>query len=220
MLLFFRYQERWGTLTLQWWPRVRQADLVAYLDDQEHKRLLAAAEIATVGAGEPILSKGSPSKSLLLVDEGEVEIVEESMGEDVVLATLGPGSVVGEVGFVDGQPRTHHVRARSACRLRRLTRERLLELVKDDPALFAKLTIALAEILARRFRAAVAEFEPLRAFAATIGEPLSLERERTGEYDPIEAALPEPQARSDGEDPALAQLREMATQARGKLTGV
>ena len=49
------------------------------------------------------------------------------MGEDVVLATLGPGCVVGEVGFVDGQPRTHDVRARTACRLRRLTRERLLE---------------------------------------------------------------------------------------------
>jgi CRP-like cAMP-binding protein len=207
-------------VTLRWWPRVREAELVAYLDDQEHQRLLAAAEIATVGAGEPILSKGSPSKSLLLVDEGEVDIVEESMGEDVVLATLGPGSVVGEVGFVDGEPRTHHVRARTACRLRRLTRDRLLELVKNDPTLFAKITIALAEILARRFRGAVAEFEPLRAFAATIGEPLSLERERTGEYDPIETALPEPPQEKDGDDPALELIREMAARARGRLTGV
>jgi len=211
-------------VTLRWWPRVREAELVAYLDEAEHKRLLAAAEIATVGAGEPILSKGSPSKSLLLIDEGEVDIVEESMGEDVVLATVGPGSVVGEVGFVDGEPRTHHVRARTACRLRRLTRDRLLELVKDDPTLFAKLTIALAEILARRFRNAVAEFEPLRAFAATIGEPVPLEREKTGEYDSIEAALPEPLPEADPgldpDDPALGLIREMAARARARLTGV
>jgi signal-transduction protein with cAMP-binding, CBS, and nucleotidyltransferase domain len=211
-------------VTLRWWPRVREAELVAYLDEGEHKRLLAVSEIASVAAGEPILSKGSPSKSLLLLDEGEVEIVEESMGEDVVLATLGPGSVVGEVGFVDGQPRTHNVRARTACRLRRLTRDRLLDLVKDDPTLFAKLTIGLAEILARRFRTAVAEFEPLRAFAATIGEPMSLDKERTGEYEPLEMALPDPDPETDPEmdpnDPALALIREMAARARARLTGV
>jgi hypothetical protein len=211
-------------VTLRWWPRVREAELVAYLDDPEHQRLLAAAEIATVGPGEPILSKGSPSKSLLLIDEGEVDIVEESMGEDVVLATLGPGNVVGEVGFVDGEPRTHHVRARTACRLRRLTRDRLLELVKDDPTLFAKLTIALAEILARRFRGAVAEFEPLRAFAATIGEPIPMEREKTGPYDRLEIALPEPEPEADAgldpDDPAVALIREMAARARARLTGV
>ena len=207
-------------MTLRWWPRVRESELVAYLDDQEHQRLLAAAEIAAVGPGEPILRKGSPSRSLLLIDEGEVDIVEESMGEDVVLATLGPGCVVGEVGFVDGQPRTHDVRARTACRLRRLTRERLLELVKDDPGLFAKLTIALAEILALRFRSAVAEFEPLRAFAATLGQPLSLEIDKPEAYDEIEAALPEPPDAEHGEDPAVELIRDVARRARGRLTGV
>ena len=207
-------------MTLRWWPRVREEELVAYLDAQEHQRLLAAAEIAVVGPGEPILRKGSPSRSLLLIDEGEVDIVEESMGEDVVLATLGPGCVVGEVGFVDGQPRTHDVRARTACRLRRLTRDRLLELVKDDPTLFAKLTISLAEILARRFRSAVAEFEPLRAFAATLGQPLSLESEVSGDYDEIEAALPEAADAGDGDDPAVELIRDVARRARGRLTGV
>ena len=207
-------------MTLRWWPRMREAELVVYLDDQEYQRLLAAAEIAAVGPGEPILRKGSPSRSLLLIDEGEVDIVEESMGEDVVLATLGPGCVVGEVGFVDGQPRTHDVRARTACRLRRLTRERLLELVKDDPGLFAKLTIALAEILALRFRSAVAEFEPLRAFAATLGQPLSLEIDKPEAYDEIEAALPEPPDAEHGEDPAVELIRDVARRARGRLTGV
>ena len=123
------------------------------------------------GAGDLVFQKGSPSRSLLLVEEGLLEVFDQAVGEEVVLAVVGPGGVVGEVGFVDGRPRTHHVRARGACRLRRLTRERLLDLVEGDPELFAKLTIALARLVAQRFRAAVDELEPVRAFAASLREP-------------------------------------------------
>ena len=154
-----------------WWPEMRAGDLVTYLDENEYRRLLAATEEARVEAGTFVLHKGSPSRSLLLVEEGEIEIVEESLGDTVILDRIGAGSVVGEVGFLDGRPRTHGVRAGTPCVLRRLTRERLLDLVKDDAALFAKLTIALAELLARRFRSAVAELEPVRVFAASLKEP-------------------------------------------------
>jgi CRP-like cAMP-binding protein len=176
-------------LATGWWPETRSGDLVGYLDGQEHDRLLAAMDAARAAAGDTILTKGGPSKSLLLVEQGELEIVDDAMGEKVVLATIGPGGVVGEVGFVDGRVRTHDVRARTDCRLRRLTRERLLELVKDDPALFAKITIALAELLARRFRGVVKELEPVRAFAATLSEPM--EHEEPVSYDEIDEPLSE-----------------------------
>src|SRR5262249_14268752 len=140
-------------------------------------------------AGDTILTKGSPSRSLLLVEEGDVEILDEALGESVVLASVGPGGVIGEVGFVDGRPRTHHGRARANCPLRRPTRERVLEIVKDDPELFAKLTLGLAELLAERFRSVVHELEPVRAFAATLKEPMDLEAGQS--FDEIEEPLPE-----------------------------
>lgn len=154
-----------------WWPEARTGDLVGYLTDDEQSRLFAAMDSAMAAAGDVILSKGSSSRSLLLLEEGQVEVFEESGGDPVVLATLGPGSVVGEVGFVDGCTRTHSVRAVTPCRLRRLTRDRLLLLVKDDPGLFAKLTISLAELIAFRFRGAVDQLEKVRAFATTLKEP-------------------------------------------------
>jgi CRP/FNR family transcriptional regulator, cyclic AMP receptor protein len=154
-----------------WWPEQRRGDLVTYLGDQEYRRLLEATEPAQVEPGAILLHKGSPSRSLLLIEEGEIEIFEESLGAVIVLDRIGSGSVVGEVGFLDGLPRTHGVRAGTACKLRRLTRERLLDLVRGEPELFAKLMIALAELLARRFRSAVAELEPVRVFAATLKEP-------------------------------------------------
>jgi CRP-like cAMP-binding protein len=160
-----------------------------------------------VGPGDSILRKGSPSKSLLLVEDGVVEIVEETLGETIVLASVGPGGVVGEVGFVDGRPRTHDVRASTACRLRRLTRDRLLDLVKGDPALFAKLTIALAELIADRFRGAVQELEPVRVFAASLKEPM----EPPEGFDEIEEPLPES---------AMDLIREVARKAQKDVAGV
>lgn len=167
---------------------------MAYLSEDEHRRLLAAMEACTARAGDVILHKGSPSRSLLLVQEGEVEVLDDAMGEGaLLLGRVGPGGVVGEVGFLDGQPRTHHVRALVDCRLRRLTREGLLHLVKGDAELFAKLTIALAQLLASRYRAAMAELEPVRSFAASLREPLAaeLEGEPKARFEEIDAPLPQ-----------------------------
>ena len=198
---------------------MRSGDLVRYLSEAEHGRLLAAMEPCSLAAGEMALGKGEPSESLLLVEEGELEVIEQSMGESVSLASVGPGGVVGEVGFVDGEPRTHHVRARTACRLRRLGRPRLLELVKDDPALFAKLVVGLAELIAARFRLVVHELEPIRAFAASLQDPLAfdepLARQTAApaelDFDEIDEPLPEA---------ALELVRELARKAHGDLTGL
>lgn len=204
-----------------WWPQVRKGDLVSTLTEDEHTRLLEAMEACTAKAGEIIFQKGSPSRSLLLIEEGEVEVYDESMGEAVVLAVVGPGGVVGEVGLVDGRPRMHHVRARVNCRLRRLAREALLELVKGDPLLFAKLTVAMAQLLAHRFRAAVDELEPVRAFAASLREPIDL-RDTAVAYDEIDEPLPELEGAELDPDKAVRVIKDVARKARKKpgTTGV
>jgi CRP-like cAMP-binding protein len=193
-----------------WWPVVRPGELVGFLSEDEHARLLAAMEPCTAAAGELVFQKGSPSRSLLLVEQGQLEVFDEAVGQEVVLAPVGPGGVGGEVGFVDGRPRTHHVRARSECRLLRLTREGLLQLVKDDPWLFAKLTIALAQLLAFRFRSAVEELEPVRAFAVSLREPL--EMEAGPDFDEIDEPLPE--ADPDSGAAAVAVVKRVARKSR------
>lgn len=195
-----------------WWPTRRSGELVAYLNDDEHERLLAAMEPCAASPGDRVFQKGSPSRSLLVVEEGMLEVFDQAVGQEVVLAVVGPGGVVGEVGFVDGRPRTHHVRARGNCRLRRLTRERLLDLVADDPQLFAKLTIALARLVAQRFRAAMDELEPVRAFAASLREPEDLEGAGFDEIDvplPLDDAPTEPDAAE-----AVKLIKDVARKSR------
>jgi len=201
-------------LETSWWPVARRGDLVSYLTDHEHARLLTAMEPCTAAGGDLVFQKGSPSRSLLLVEEGMLEVFDQAVGADVILAVIGPGGVVGEVGFVDGQPRTHHVRAHGDCRLRRLTRERLLDLVKDDPQLFAKLTIALARLVAQRFRAAVDELEPVRAFAASLREPEELAEVAAEGFDEIDAPLPEADPAEPDADEAVKLIKDVARKGR------
>jgi CRP-like cAMP-binding protein len=174
-----------------WWPRTQSGDLVAYLTEHEQRRLMALMEPCTARAGDVILHKGSPSRSLLLVEAGEVEVLDDAVGKALVLGRVGPGGIVGEVGFIDGQARTHHVRALVDCRMRRLAREGLLGLAKGDSELFAKLTIALAQVVARRYRAAMDELEPVRSFAASLREPLADDPgKETGPFQELDAPLP------------------------------
>ena len=216
-----------------WWPEARSGELVAYLDDQELARLTAVTEVAEAGAGDFLLHKDSPSRSVLLVEDGHVEIIDETLGETLVLGRVGPGGVVGEVGFLDGQPRTHHVRAGTACRVRRLTREGLLALAQSDPQLFAKVSIALAGLVARRFRNALEELDPLRAFAASLGDPE--EDAAAADATPPSAEPSKRMASEEGpddgpvhydeiEDPILDQaldvLRELARRPGKDLAGV
>ena len=141
-----------------------------YLSEEEYVRLLDDTVPVSAEPGDVIFFKGAPSNSLVIVVEGELEVFEESKGRMLVLGTVPAGSVVGEVGFLDGRPRTRHVRAKTACDLRKITREGFLELLNGDPNLFAKVNVALSELLAARYRAAVEELEPVRALAASLRE--------------------------------------------------
>lgn len=174
------------------WPRMRAGDLVAYLSEDELKRLRSAMEPCTARGGDVILHKGSPSRSLLLVEEGEIEVLDDGMGQALVLGRVGPGAVIGEVGFIDGKPRTHHVRALTPCKLRRLSREGLLQLATTDPAVFAKVTLSLAQVVAARYRAAMDELGPVRSFAASLREPLAadLDERPSDGFAELDASLP------------------------------
>lgn len=68
---------------------------------QESRRLL-------LSAGECLIRQGDRSDSLYVVLRGRVQVERVAPGDKhpTVLAALGPGEVVGEVGAVRGTPRT------------------------------------------------------------------------------------------------------------------
>ena len=80
--------------------------------------------------------------TLFAVEEGSLDIV----GKDTVLATVGPGDVLGEVSFIDDSPRTVSVRAGDEnAVVRGWDKKSLSEALAFEPQLLAKFSVALCD---------------------------------------------------------------------------
>ena len=62
-------------------------------------------------AGETIFNHGDLPEHLYIVEEGVIDIVLPAKGEEIILATLEPGSFFGELSVFDSHPRTATARA-------------------------------------------------------------------------------------------------------------
>ena len=89
---------------------------------------------------------------LLLEGEVTVENITVSRSEPVTVTVLSPGSLIGEMGLVDGEARLASCTATTAVRCANLTRAALEKLTADDPATAAKLILAIALRIAERLR--------------------------------------------------------------------
>ena len=89
---------------------------------------------------------------LLLEGEVTVENIAVSRSEPVTVTVLGPGSLIGEMGLVDGEARLASCTATTTVRCANLTRAALEKITADDPATAAKLILAVALRIAERLR--------------------------------------------------------------------
>src|SRR5690349_7569689 len=97
--------------------------------------------------GEVVFLEGEPSRAVLFVREGEVEAAKEAGTGEVVLGTVGPGEFAGEMGVVEGRPRSATVRARTAVLGEMVERRAFLERVSRDPQLAFGVLLRLSERL-------------------------------------------------------------------------
>lgn len=91
---------------------------------------------------------------MVLVLDGEVTVenIVVSRVSPITVTVLGPGSMHGELGLIDGLPRSASCTASSELRCAILTREGMLQLLKDDPRIGAKLMMAIAMRIGERLR--------------------------------------------------------------------
>ena len=88
-------------------------------------------------------------------------------GASVEIAVLGPGDLVGEMALLDGEPRSLSCRAATRIEAAGLSREALERLLREHPAVCAKLMTMIAQRLSDRLRAAG---DQLRMYAQLLGD--------------------------------------------------
>jgi CRP-like cAMP-binding protein len=90
--------------------------------------------------------------ALVLSGDVVVESIVVSRISPITVTVLGPGSMHGELSLIDGLPRSASCTASSDLRCAILTRVGMLQLLKDDPQIGAKLMMAIAMRTGARLR--------------------------------------------------------------------
>jgi CRP-like cAMP-binding protein len=122
--------------------QLAEVELFRRCSPKELERLAEITEEATFEAGRVLCEQGRVADRCFIILEGEAEV---TVGERLV-ATVGPGQAVGEMGLVDRLPRSATVRARTPMRVRVIKADRFDQLLDQVPAIARSL---LAELSGR-----------------------------------------------------------------------
>ncbi len=134
-------------------PQHSDHPLFRYFTDEERRKIEKIGVVKTVRADNYLIRAREADARLYAVEEGHLDIVAKRDGKEVVLATVGPGDVLGEVSFIDDSPRTVSVKAGEENAVVRGWEQRdLNEALSRDPQLLAKFSVALCELLVERLR--------------------------------------------------------------------
>lgn len=104
------------------------------LTDDQWARLSAIGTTEEVAEGDYVFRSGDTDYDLILVEEGEIEIVRDALKwvDEVVISRMGPRSFAGELGLLNGQGAFLSARATGPGRVRRITRAELRRLMNED----------------------------------------------------------------------------------------
>ncbi|MCC8364308.1 EAL domain-containing protein [Lysobacter sp. A6] len=103
-------------------------------------------------SGEVLYRQGDPSDCAWLIERGGIELTSEQGRRSVHHGTLGPGELIGELGMLDGQPRSATATARGDTQLLAIDHDQFLERLEGGDAIVRTLVLSLL----RRTRAIIA----------------------------------------------------------------
>lgn len=120
----------------------------ANFSNEEIRSIEGIGRTCSVKEGEYLFHEGDPGDSACLIVSGSVDVLRSGAdGAEILLASLGPGEVIGELAIIDGGARSAAVRAREATELFVVLRRDFLSLAAKSPRMLADLLISLSRKL-------------------------------------------------------------------------
>ena len=132
---------------------LRRVRVFADLGDEECDAVLAVLKARRGAPGDALFKEGDRGDSLMIVLDGHlVASVRSDTGTMEEVARLGPGEVVGEMAFVDAEPRSATVTAPAGATVLEFSRGALDGLRTTAPRVAAAIHRNLLADVARRLR--------------------------------------------------------------------
>ena len=136
-----------------------RSTLFAPLSEEEQSEVASRFSPHHYEKDDYLFWEGEPAEWLVLVTEGQVKMIKHSeSGRETILATFGPGQIVGEVGVLVGETYPATAQALEPARTLNLRRDDYTELMRQYP----DLAWALIQELGHRLQSA---HETIRSLA-------------------------------------------------------
>ncbi|MZH40527.1 MAG: cyclic nucleotide-binding domain-containing protein [Nitrospinae bacterium] len=109
--------------------------------------------------GEEIIQEGTLSDCAYIIDSGQVEVSKKKPnGEKQIIGILQENDIFGEMGLIDGFPRSATVVALEDCTISIMTQEAFNSLAQHNP----QALMPILKVLAKRLRATLSLVEELQ----------------------------------------------------------
>lgn len=132
--------------------------MFAGVPDAQLEQIAKVAFHRRVTRQTTIVRAGDSTDSLYVLISGSAKVLNsDEDGREVILTLLGPGEFFGEMGLIDGSPRSANVVAVEPCELLCLSKEAFQRCMQDNFQVAQK----LMQILVRRLREADRKIESL-----------------------------------------------------------
>ena len=124
---------------------LKDTPLFARTSEKSLESMIKSAVIKTVSSGDKVVQEGQGGVGFYLILDGKAEVIKE--GEK--LAELETGNFFGELGVIDGLPRTADVVAVTETKCWILSQWAMKSVIENHP----EVALSMLEELARRLRA-------------------------------------------------------------------
>ncbi|HIQ04073.1 MAG TPA: cyclic nucleotide-binding domain-containing protein, partial [Anaerolineae bacterium] len=145
--------------------------LFALLDDEEQARISERMQLLHFRAGDEIYTRGDTGNALYLIQSGWVQLAGP---EKEVLASLGPGSLLGEADLFLSRPHSTHALAASDVEAWALSGGDLEETIIADPQIGVSLSQAFGSHIVQLERYLRQRLRDVSGFASLTDEDLGL----------------------------------------------
>jgi CRP-like cAMP-binding protein len=121
----------------------------AVLSPARRKMLVQNGASVQMSKGDRLFARGDAANAAYAIISGEIEVtIEGPDGRSVYIARLGAGTVVGEMGVLDGVPRSADAHATRKTELWRVDAKLVHDALTEEPGS----ALALLGVFARRIR--------------------------------------------------------------------
>ena len=113
--------------------QLRRLPMLSSLDAAQLKLLAFTSEVYEYTNDDYLFHQDEVSDSVFVILEGEVDVLEVSSGTDVRLASIGANELIGELAVLRKERRSASVRANGNVVALKISNDRFLKLIVDNP---------------------------------------------------------------------------------------